>query len=57
MEEFVEGSHTLTAEDSMREDVRRDVARAYARLHSLRLPLRKDSFVTVVRELSESAES
>lgn len=57
LEEFVEGSHTLTAEDSMREDVRRDVARAYARLHSLRLPLRKDSFVTVVRELSESAES
>jgi thiamine kinase-like enzyme len=57
LEGFVEGSHTLTAQDSTREDVRRGVARAYARLNSLRLPLRKDSFVTVVRELGESAES
>ena len=57
LEDFVEGSHTLIAAESTTDPVRRDVARAYARLHSLQLPLRKDSFATVVRELSESAES
>jgi choline/ethanolamine kinase len=51
LEEFVEGSHTLTAAESTRDPVRKDVARAYARLHSLQLPLRKDSFANVVREL------
>jgi choline/ethanolamine kinase len=55
LKEFVEGSHTLTAAESTRDPVRRDVARAYARLHSLQLPLRRDSFANVVRELSGSA--
>lgn len=35
--------------------MRRDVARAYARLHSLQFPLRKDSFATVVKDLGKSA--
>lgn len=55
LEEFVEGSHTLTAAELTTEPVRRDVARAYARLHSLTFPLRKDGFGNVVRELSEGA--
>jgi choline/ethanolamine kinase len=55
LEEFIEGSHTLTAAESTKDFVQRDVARAYERLHSLQLPLRKDSFATVVRELSGSA--
>lgn len=35
------------------EDVRRDVAGAYARLHSLRLPLRRDGFPLILREFGE----
>lgn len=53
LEEFIDSAHTLTAAESTREPVRRDIARAYARLHSLQLPLRKDSFATVLRHLSE----
>lgn len=34
----------------MVEDVRRGVARGYARLHSLRLPLRRDGFSLILRE-------
>lgn len=50
LEEFVD-SHTLTAAESTQESIRRDIARSYARLHSLRLPLRKDNFQLVVGEL------
>lgn len=37
-------------------DVRRDNARAYARLHSLRLPLRRDGFRLVLREFVGSVQ-
>lgn len=49
-------SHPLTAAESMQATIRRDVARSYARLHSLRLPLRKDSFALVVQKLSQDSQ-
>jgi thiamine kinase-like enzyme len=55
VEGFVEGARTLTAAESTRDPIRRDVARCYARLHSLQLPLRKDGFANAVGELSEGA--
>jgi thiamine kinase-like enzyme len=54
LEEFFVGSRTLTAEEAGEEGVRCAVARCYARLHSLRLPLRRDGGRVVVREFVES---
>lgn len=56
LEEYVV-SHPLTAAESTQLCVQRDVARAYARLHSLQLPLRKYGLQTVVRESKESADN
>ena len=44
LEEWYVDAHTLTPAEAMVEDVRGGVARGYARLHSLRLPLRRDGF-------------
>lgn len=57
LEEHIDSCHTLTAAEATQPLIRRDIARAYARLHSLQLPLRQSSFATVVRDLSERAES
>lgn len=57
LEEYIDSCHTLTAAEATQPLIRRDIARAYARLHSLQLPLRQSSFATVVRDLSERAES
>jgi thiamine kinase-like enzyme len=57
LEEYYVDSHTLTSAESMQPALRRDVARAYARLHSLRLPLRRDGFQLILREYVESARS
>ena len=55
LEEFID-SHPLSAAESMQESVRRDVARSYARLHSLQLPLRKRNIELVIGELKKGAE-
>jgi len=57
LEEYYADSHTLTSAKSMQLSVRGDVARAYARLHSLRLPLRRDVFRLILREFVESVRS
>lgn len=56
LEEFID-SHTLTAEECAQPEIRRDIARSYARLHSLHLPLRRDSYQLIVDELSEAIRS
>ncbi|KAL6250043.1 hypothetical protein RBB50_002344 [Rhinocladiella similis] len=56
LEEYID-SHPLTAAESMQGTIRRDVARSYARFHSLRLPLRKDSFERVVQKLGQDSQS
>lgn len=53
LEEFID-SHTLTAAEAAQPNIRRDIARSYARLHSLRLPLRRDNYQLIVEELSEA---
>jgi thiamine kinase-like enzyme len=57
LEEWYADAHTLTPEEVMGQDVRRGVARGYARLHSLRLPLRRDGFSLILREFVEGVES
>lgn len=52
VEEFIV-SHTLTAAESMEPKIRRDIARSYARLHSLDLPFRKQNFKQAVSEMTE----
>jgi thiamine kinase-like enzyme len=54
LEECFVDSHTLTAKEAGEVDVRCDVARNYARLHSPRLPLRRDSGKLIVREFVEN---
>ena len=56
LEEYID-SHTLTAAESMLPTIRRDVARSYARLHSLQIPLRKDGFKLVVEQFSQSSKT
>ncbi|KAK5111128.1 hypothetical protein LTR62_005327 [Meristemomyces frigidus] len=56
LEEYID-SHTLTAAESTEADIRRDVARSYARLHSLQLPLRRDSFSMVGRDFIVSMKN
>lgn len=41
----------------MQATIQCDVARAYARFHSLRLPLRKDNFKRVIQESSQGSQS
>lgn len=55
LEEYID-SHPLTAAESMQPTIRCDVARGYARFHSLRVPLRKDNFRRVVQELSQGSQ-
>ncbi|KAM0717098.1 hypothetical protein Q7P37_006950 [Cladosporium fusiforme] len=55
LEEYID-SHTLTAAECTQDAIRRDVARSYARLHSLRLPLRKDNFHLIVREMCRDVQ-
>jgi thiamine kinase-like enzyme len=57
LEEWYADAHTLTPEEAMMEDVRRGVAGGYARLHSLRLPLRRDGFSLILREFVGSVGS
>jgi thiamine kinase-like enzyme len=54
LEEYFVGSRTLTAGEAGEVRFRCGVARCYARLHSLRLPLRRDSGRMIVREFVES---
>lgn len=56
LEEYLD-AHTLTAAESLQADIARDVARSYARLHSLRLPLRRDNFEVVIRDLNEAVQA
>lgn len=50
LEEFID-AHPLTAEESMEPKIRQDIARSYARLHSLQLPLRKQNYRLAVSTL------
>jgi thiamine kinase-like enzyme len=50
LEEYID-AHPLTAEESMDPKIRHDIARSYARLHSLQLPIRKQNFKQAVLEL------
>lgn len=56
LEEWYAEAHTLTAAEATEEGVRSGVARGYARLHSLRLPLRRDGFRLVMREFAEGVQ-
>lgn len=56
LEEYFVDSHTLTAAECLQPDTRRGVARSYARLHSLQLPLRRDSGTLIVQEFIESMQ-
>lgn len=56
LEEYID-SHPLTAAESTEATIRQDVARSYARLHSLQLPLRRNSFKMVVEKLSQNSQS
>lgn len=53
VEEFID-SHTLTAAESMDSVIRKDIARSYARLHSLVLPFRKSSHEHATSRMTES---
>lgn len=57
MEEWYADAHTLSAAEAGLEGVRSGVARGYARLHSLRLPLRRDGFSLILREFVEGVQS
>ena len=54
IEEYIT-SHPLTPAESIDPTIRRDIARSYARLHSLDLPLRKSNFRSVLAEFSAAA--
>lgn len=56
LEQWID-AHPLTAEESTDASIRCDVARSFARLHSLQLPFRKDNFQLVVDELDRAAKS
>jgi hypothetical protein len=56
LEEYFVGSHTLTAKEAWDVVVRCAVAKSYARLHSLQLPLRRDCGKLVVREFVKSVQ-
>lgn len=55
LEEYID-SHVLTAKESTDPSIRRDVARTYAKLHSLDLPFRKDCFEKAVEEVKSNME-
>lgn len=57
VEEWIEESRTLTAAEAGRPEIAKGVARAYARFHSLEVPLRRDGFRRVVQKFSASAEA
>jgi len=57
LEEYFVGAHTLTAAESTQPEILRGIARSYARLHSLELPLRRDSSELITQELFESVQS
>lgn len=57
LEEWYDDAHTLTSREAGLEDVRGGVAGAYARLHSLRLPLRRDGFRLILKEFIEGVQS
>jgi choline/ethanolamine kinase len=56
LEEYFVGSHTLTAKEAWDVVVRCAVAKSYARLHSLQLPLRRDCGKLIVREFVKSVQ-
>lgn len=55
LEEFVD-SHPLTADESKIPSIRVDIARSYARLHSLELPLRRKNFTRVLEDFKVLTE-
>jgi thiamine kinase-like enzyme len=57
LEEYYADAHTLTSGEAMMAEIRSDVARSYARMHSLRLPLRRDGFELVLGEFVEGVRS
>ena len=57
LEEYFLESHALTAVECSQPDIRREVAKSYARLHSLRLPLRPDSSKLIVQAFIENLHS
>lgn len=54
LEEYID-AHPLTVTEAANESIRRDLARSYARLHSLRLPFRRNNFPCMVQELKDLA--
>ncbi|KAF2166684.1 hypothetical protein M409DRAFT_66654 [Zasmidium cellare ATCC 36951] len=50
LEEYLD-AHPLTAAESCEPSIRRDLARSYARLHSLQLPFKRRNFGLVVDDL------
>ena len=52
VEEFVD-SHTLTPAEAADPAIRRDVARSFARLHSLTMPFRRRNIDAATRELND----
>lgn len=53
VEEFVD-SHTLTSAESTMPGIRQDIARSYARLHSLKFPFRRQGHKQTVNEMVKS---
>ncbi|TLD05691.1 kinase-like domain-containing protein [Venturia nashicola] len=56
LEEYFVDSHTLTAAECLQPDIRSQVAKSYARLHSLQLPLRRDSGRLLLQQFIESVQ-
>ena len=54
LEEWID-AHTMTPEEAGRDDTRRDMAKEYARFHSIDLPLRKTNFEQVIPHLKATA--
>ena len=50
VEEYI-ASHTLSARESSNADLRRDIAKSYARFHSLQPPLKKDKFQLQIQDM------
>lgn len=50
VEEFID-AHILRPEESMQPDIRHDLGRSYARVHSLRLPFRRNKIDCVIEDM------
>lgn len=55
LEEYIP-SHTLSGWEWACPDVRRDIAKSYARFHSLQPPLKRDKFQLLVQDMTEAMQ-